>query len=169
MRPAFRTCLLALLILLAGCAAKEQLVAKGAAVPVGVDLSGTWQLRADAQDAVKRGLLSDSALVHVFLETGDSLKLTQTDFGLFVSFDRAVVEEYRFGEHRTVSVGPIEAERVSGWEGRSYVIETLDNDGAKLVESYRLDGAGGQMQRTYKVTYRDDVEAEAVQVFDRAF
>jgi hypothetical protein len=69
---------------------------------------------------------------------GTALKVTQTGSGLFFSFDRSVVEEYRFGENREVEVGAITAERVSGWEGRSYVIETLDKDGAKLIESWQL-------------------------------
>ena len=35
----------------------------------------------------------DKTSVHVFLETGRKLKITQTNDGLFVSFDRSVVEE----------------------------------------------------------------------------
>ncbi|MDH3266901.1 MAG: hypothetical protein OEM25_08050 [Gammaproteobacteria bacterium] len=157
------------MMLVAACAAQEQLLGKSAVVPVGLDLSGTWQLRTDSQEGIRRGLSSDSALVNVFLETGELLKLTQTDFGLFVSFDRSVVEEYRFGEHRTVNVGPIEAERVSGWEGQRYVIETLDKDGAKLIDSYRLVADGVQLMRTFKVTRRDTVQVDVEQVFDRAF
>jgi hypothetical protein len=164
-----QTLLLASLLLIAGCAAKEELLTKSAIVPVGVDLSGTWQLRADSQESVRQGLRSDSAAVNVFLETGDSLKLTQTDFGLFVSFDRAVVEEYRFGEKRTVNVGPIEASRVSGWEGHRYVIETLDDDGAKLIDSYGLTPDGGEMLRAFKIVNGGSVEVDVKQVFDRAF
>ena len=113
-------------------------------MPAGVDLSGLWQLRDDSRDTVARidragveaagGLeeidvarqrnpersrrrSSDGTLVHVFLETGSRLKITQTGYGLFISFDRAIVEEYRFGEKRQISVGPVTADRVSGWEG----------------------------------------------------
>ena len=58
-----------------------------------------------------------AALAQVFLETGANVKLTQTDDGLFISYDRSVVEEYIFGEHRIATVGPISAERASGWRG----------------------------------------------------
>jgi hypothetical protein len=169
MRNILQTLVLALLLLIAGCAGKEELLVKSAMVPIGVDLTGTWQLRADSQEAIRHGLRSDSALVNVFLETGDLLKLTQTDYALFVSFDRAIVEEYRFGEKRTVNVGPIEADRVSGWEGRHYVIETLDDDGAKLVDSYGLSPDGGEMMRTFRVIDGNSVQVDVEQVFDRAF
>jgi hypothetical protein len=169
MRNHLQTLLLALLLLIGGCAAKEELIAKSAMVPIGVDLTGTWQLRADSQEAIRHGLRSDSALVNVFLETGDLLKLTQTDYALFVSFDRAIVEEYRFGEKRTVNVGPIEADRVSGWEGRRYIIETLDDDGAKLVDSYGLSPDGGEMMRTFKIIDGESVQVDVEQIFDRAF
>ena len=59
-------------------------------------------------------------------ETGKSLKVTQTEHGFFVSLDRSVVEEFGFGENRIVTLGPIEAQRVSGWEGATYIVETLD-------------------------------------------
>jgi hypothetical protein len=105
--------------------------------------------------------------VHVFLEIGSALKITQTDDGLFFSFDRSVVEEYRFGENREVSVGPITARRVSGWEGAAYVIETLDDDGAKLMETWRLQREGGVLQRTIVIWKRSDKKLALEQIFDR--
>ena len=181
------------LAFIAGCAAKEVLVAKSA-VAAGNDLSGQWQLREDSQTAAKRirdaefaaaggnepllpreNRYSDQskrgdgggASVHVFLETGRSLKITQTDYGLFVSFDRAVVEEYRFGESREISVGPIIADRVSGWEGSSYVIETLDNNGARLVEAYQLQDSGRSLLRKIKIVEKKITQLSLEQVFDR--
>ncbi len=181
------------LAFIAGCAAKDFLVAKSA-VAAGNDLSGQWQLREDSQTAAKRirdaefaaaggnepllpreNRYSDQskrgdgggASVHVFLETGRSLKITQTDYGLFVSFDRAVVEEYRFGENREISVGPIVADRVSGWEGSSYVIETLDNNGAKLVEAYQLQDAGRSLQRKIAIVEKKITQLSLEQIFDR--
>lgn len=142
---------LAAVLSVVGCAAKEELLAKNANVPTGVNLSGQWQLRSDSEVPARR---IDDALVHVFLETGRALKVTQTDNGLFVSFDRAIVEEYRFGEKRQIHVGPIEAQRVSGWEGLSYVIETLDSDGAKLIETYRLQEDSQSLFRTMKIIYK---------------
>lgn len=185
------TLLITALAILSACVAREELVAKSATVPAGIDLSGLWQLHVDSQDTVKRiseaerkaagggdnsilkpgrrskGSSSKGTFVHVFLETGKSLKVTQNDFGLFISFDRAIVEEYRFGEKRSISVGPILADRVSGWQGNRYVIETLDEDGAKLTETYRLDDNGSKLIRTILIVYRDAGLLDLQQVFDR--
>jgi len=174
------------LAFVAGCAAKEVLVPKSA-VSAGIDLTGQWQLREDSETAAERirdaefaaaggneplvsrknRVSSPSASVHVFLETGNTLKVTQTDFGLFISFDRAVVEEYRFGENREVSVGPITADRVSGWEGSAYVIETLDDNGAKLVEAYQLQDGGLTLQRKIRIVDKKLTQLNVEQVFER--
>ncbi len=185
---------LAALLLVTACASREELLPKSAVTPTGVDLSGTWQLRAENGDTLRRisearreaagdgqGIVlppkgtqsqtrktsSDGTSVHVFLETGSTLKVSQTDFGLFISFDRAVVEEYRFGEKRETNVGPIVADRVSGWDGDVYVIETLDDDGAKLIETYRLDVADGSLVRTITIVHDGVSEVDVDQVFDR--
>ncbi len=179
--------LLALAVLLTACATREVLIPKSPEVPGGVDLSGEWQLSADTAATNREladaefeaaGGLDDllgepsgsrrnqRALVHVFLETGSRLRVTQTDAGLFISFDRAVVEEYRFGEHRPVNVGPVVAERVSGWEEGGYVIETLDREGSKLVERYSL-ADGATLVRRITIFDGDDVEMSVVQRFER--
>ena len=174
--PLQRALVLALL-LLAGCAAQEVLVAKSAAVPPGVDLTGSWRLKDEVSSSPReltnairrtdgvnerrvmetleqtdprmtRPRRARGGLVHVFLTTGRSLRITQTDAGLFLSFDRAVVEEYRFGENREVRVGPVTAQRVSGWEGREYVVETLDRSGMKLTERLSLSADGQTLKRT---------------------
>jgi len=155
---------LGLMLAIGGCGAREVLLTKPATVPTGVDLSGQWLLRdssGSTQPAVRE------TLVHVFLETGTAVKVTQTASGLFISFDRSVVEEYRFGENRTVSVGEITADRVSGWEGSSYVIETLDKDGAKLVDSYRLQDRGQTLNRSISLWSRNQKQLSLEQVFDR--
>jgi len=186
----FPILLMALLAFSSGCATREELIAKSAIVPAGVDLSGRWQLRVESEDTVRRigeaeveaaggrasaGLVkekkrrrsSDGALVHVFLEVGTSLKLTQTEHGLFISFDRSIVEEYRFGEKRVVNVGPIVADRVSGWEGTNYIIETLGEKGGKLIETYVLADGGSSLIRTVTL-YRDgEIQIDIEQVFDR--
>jgi len=105
--------------------------------------------------------------VHVFLETGEALKITQTPDGLFISFDRAIVEEYRFGELREVNVGPVIAQRASGWEGASYVIQTLDNDGVILTEEYRLEDSGTVLIRDILVSKGESKQLDVRQVFDR--
>ena len=154
----------AAMLAIAGCGGGEVLLAKPAAVPAGVDLSGQWLLR-DTSGTTQRD--ARETLVHVFLETGKSVKVTQTNTGLFVSFDRSVVEEYRFGENRTISVGEIKAQRVSGWEGGGYVIETLDKNGAKLIDSYRRDVASDVLIRTIKLWKRNTPQLSLEQVFDR--
>jgi len=182
------------LTLVGGCATREELIAKSAAVPPGVDLSGQWRLRTASQETVRRiedaemkaaggekGIniraqetrrsergSSEGTLVHVFLETGKALKITQTDYGLFISFDRAVVEEYRFGEKRKINVGEVEADRVSGWQENAYIIETLDMDGAKLIETYRLDDGGGTLIRSIVVIENAVRQVDVTQAFDQA-
>lgn len=173
-----------------GCAGKEILQQRSAAAPGGMDLSGRWTLREDsrgtnrrldeAEHAAAGG--SDSifeterdsrsrrrraSLVHVFLESGRDLKITQTDDGLFISFDRAIVEEYRFGEYRSVRVGPVEADRSSGWEQGAYVIETLDDKGSKLYERYQLENSGHLLERQITIFRKGEVELSLVQKFDR--
>ena len=151
-------------MLLSACSSGEVLLSKPATVPVGLDLSGNWVV-SDNSGSSQREVRDLS--VHVFLETGKSVKVTQVETGLFFSFDRSVVEEYRFGENREVSVGPISAARVSGWEGRAYVIETLDDDGAKLIDTYRLQSDGQQLKRTMVIWHHNHKLLSLEQVFDR--
>lgn len=156
--------IIALAMLSGGCGGKKVLIAKPAAVPAGVDLSGQWLLR-DSSGSTQRA--ARETLVYAFFESGKSVKVTQTESGLFVSFDRSVVEEYRFGENRTVSVGEISAERVSGWEGDAYVIETLDKDGVVLSDSYRVDAGKTQLTRTISIVSRNNTRQLSLQqVFD---
>jgi len=106
--------------------------------------------------------------VQVFLETGADVKITQTEDGLFISFDRSIVEEYVFGEHRAASVGPVIAERVSGWDGAAYRIETLDEDGILLTERWYLDAEDQVLRRDVAISEDTDVQFAVTQVFDRA-
>ena len=191
----FKVLSLALLagVLLAACAARVELLPKSALVPAGIDLSGQWRLRTESgqrparpgrgepgirippemstrerqRQSSKRSRTPGAAAVRVFLENGESLKITQTDAGLFISFDRAIVEEYRFGENRLVSVGPIEAQRVSGWQGDRFVIETLDDAGAILAESWQLTGDGKALVRKISLTRRDEIVFSDEQRFDK--
>ena len=162
MTRSLRTVLAASLLLVA-CGSAKVLISKPATVPTGVDFSGSWVLTDTSGTGRHRE--ARELLVHVFFETGKSLKITQTASGLFVSFDRSVVEEYRFGENRRISVGAISAERVSGWEGAAYVIETLDDDGAKLVESWRLQDRGRGLQRNIEVWLKNQQKLSLMQDF----
>lgn len=182
--------------LIAGCGAQEVLIPKSGEPPSAVDFSGHWELRSDADaerrrlnDAIRRtdgidgGVILQPAdvrrdgfllerrdhggLVHVFLEHGRRLKITQTGSAIFISFDRAVVEEFRFGENRDVSVGPVLAHRVSGWEGDTYVVETLDENGMKLTEQFELADGGETLRRTIVLRSSNDESVTVVQEFDK--
>lgn len=197
MRPT-RIAVALLVAALVACGSREVLDTLPATEPAGVDFSGDWTLRGDADaisrritDAIRRTDDADDRIalppartgrppaprssdgrikggfVYVFFENGERLKITQTPDGLFVSFDRAVVEEYRYGEQREIRVGQATAQRVSGWDGRDYVIETLDRNGMKLTERYQLGNDGDSLTR--RITFRSKQgEAETVtQLFRR--
>ncbi len=174
--------------LLAGCASPSPvLMSKSAVVPAGVNLSGTWQLREGAgsmrltvpgdpgilpnltgrQSRSRSAKRSSGTAAQVFLEFGKLLKITQTDEGLFISYDRSVVREYTFGENRIVSVGPIEAARVSGWEDNTYAVETLDDDGTTLFEHWYLDSADDVLVRDIRMQDGEQEKFSLRQFFDR--
>lgn len=156
--------LLVVIAFVAGCGGNEILRTKSAEVPLGLDLSGDWVM-IESTGFSKREVRD--LLVHVFMEEGKTLGVNQTAAGLYLSFDRSVVEEYRFGENREVSVGAISASRTSGWEGDGYVILTLDENGAKLTDTYALQGEGDVLRRRILITYRNDVMLDLEQVFNR--
>ena len=163
---------------------------KSALVPAGVDFSGLWQLRTEggskatwpggAGPGIRIPPVSSTrksgrrasrdktgTSVRVFVENGESLKISQTAEGLFISFDRSVVEEYTFGENRIVSIGPIEAQRVSGWQNGHFVIQTLDEGGTILTESWRLAENGRILVREISETKGDQEKFSALQRFDK--
>lgn len=178
---------LATCVLLSACASRPELEPKGAIVPAGVDFSGRWRLRLEPGSRVFTGndagpgirippansrrapvrRSSRGTSVSLFIENGELLKISQTKAGLFISFDRAVVEEFTFGENRVVSVGPIEAQRVSGWQGVQFVVETLDKDGAILTESWQLESSGKVLVRELSIRKGDKKQFSATQLFDR--
>lgn len=108
------------------------------------------------------------AIVHAFLQTAERLKITQTRLSLFISFSGSIVEEYTFGENRQITLGAVTAARASGWEGRAYVIETLDRDGRKLTERYSLSGAKDKLYREIILREKNGKENVIAQVFDRS-
>jgi len=154
---------LGLCLLLGACSAPEILEPRDGTVPAGTDFSGNWVMREipaaerrrlreaisktdgvddseffrrqqQAQGRSRGGSRSfKGGLVYVFLETGTALKVTQTAHALFISFDRSVVEEFRFGENRSISIGAVVAQRVTGWDGNQLVVETLGKNGMKLT------------------------------------
>jgi hypothetical protein len=186
---------LGLCLLLGACSTPEVLEPRDGTVPAGTDLSGNWVMREvsaaerrriseaiDKTDGIddseyfrrqrsaknrSRGGSFKGGMVYVFLETGTNLKVTQTPHGLFISFDRSVVEEFRFGENRLINVGEIEAQRVTGWEDSQLVVETLGENGMKLTERFLLIDNGNTLQR--RITFRSKKleEESIVQEFDR--
>lgn len=180
-----------LICVLGACSARPVLESKGAAVPAGVNITGYWLAREEVGTAKTRGMTSpDDSLVimsrsqrqqrtrkrrssgvsaQVFLESGDALKITQTDHGIFISYDRSVVEEYTFGENRIISIGPIEAQRVSGWEANSFIVETLDTSGATLVERWHLESGGEVLVRDIYISKDDKQSYSEQQIFDRKY
>jgi hypothetical protein len=170
MMDAFR-CAVAITVvcLLAACVTREVLEPKNPVVQAGIDLSGRWQLQESGAGAARAPARSGkgNSAVSVFLEFGENLKVTQTEFAVFVSFDRSIVEEYRFGENRIISVGPIHANRVSGWESSGYIIETLDEEGDKLIERYRLDTDKDELLRQIIMIVNRETRLDLTQRFVR--
>lgn len=173
-----RLLLSALTTIMLGCSSQEVLEPLPANSANAVDFSGNWTLLSDSAaerkiiDAAISGAVrgnnsrrrsgsgngGNGGLVQVFLETGSELKITQTDEGMFLSFDRSVVEEYRFGENRMISVGAIDAQRVSGWVDDRYVVRSLDKNGMQLTETIWLAGSGNILYREF--LFRDDKNRE---------
>lgn len=182
--------------LLCACGTPEVLLPREAAAPSRIDFSGLWRIRPDEagsavaiNDAIRRtagqrqsrrqqvnsanpralpqsSRGSRAGQAHIFLEIGESLKITQTAHAIFISFDRAIVEEFRFGENRLVNIGEIEAQRVSGWDGDQYVVETLGKNRMKLTERFLLLDGGDTLQRRLIFRSKDLEEVIVVQTFD---
>jgi len=121
----------------------------------------------DDQRGILRSAGSSGGLVHVFLKTGKSLKITQTPYALFISFDRAVVLEYRFGENRPINIGEADAHRVSGWQGDTYIIETLGEKRMKLTDSYSLTDDDNRLIRRITLRSKNMEEFTIIQEFHR--
>jgi len=174
-------------LLLSACGTPPFLESKNAAAPSGVDFSGFWQVRNDTgarrispstgdrdiliptKRTQRSGRQRDrtGASAHIFLEYGNSLKITQTDYGIFISYDRSVVEEFTFGENRLISIGPIEALRASGWVEELFVVETLDDSGTTLYESWGLSNDAAVLVRDVRISKGEAVTFEHQQTFDR--
>jgi hypothetical protein len=176
------------ILFLAGCAASVPVLpGRAGGNPEHVDLTGQWELRGAAalpiqqdqtiyiptirdqrmQQARRNGRRSRGSSVHIFLTTGRHLKVTQTVYALFFSYDRAVVNEYNFGENRTATVGPIEAQRVSGWDGAAFVVETMDREGNRLTERWSLAAGGAVLQRDISIDKGEKNSLSTRQVFER--
>jgi len=182
-------------LLLCACGTPEVLLPRSAAVPAGVDFSGQWKMRPESRrgqprineainrtdgvdnETVMREMMNrqrrggsgetKGGLVGIFLKTGDALKISQTEHGIFISFDRSVTREYRFGENRPINIGQADAMRVSGWETNDYVIETLGEKGMKLTDRYSLSADRRLLTRQITLRSKQMEEVTIVQEFDR--
>ena len=181
------TLVLIAIFAITSCGSRPTLEPRRGGNPEQVDLSGDWVLRtghevpvsheqtiripqgtARRQTELRRTRSerrSAGPTVPLFLVSGRVLKISQTDYGLFFSFDRAVVEEYNFGENRTVSIGPIKARRVSGWEGPVFVVDTMDEDGNVLTERWQLEGE--TLVREIEMSKGEEVSVQRRQEFER--
>ena len=66
-----------------------------------------------------------------------------------------------------VSIGPIEAQRVSGWEANSFIVETLDTSGTVLAERWHLENDDAVLVRDISMS-KDEYETYSEQqTFDR--
>ncbi|WP_156762763.1 hypothetical protein [Woeseia oceani] len=185
-----------LLLALSACGNREVLEPYASANQSTVSLAGNWVLEGDSAAIARElnrairqtdGVRDDrimapprqgrsrsggssraqGGLTYVFFENADALKITQTPSALFISFNRAIVEEYRFGEMRRISVGQAEAQRVSGWDGPDYVVETLDRYGMKISERYSLSSDREKLVREVTFRGRNNESATVVQTFAR--
>lgn len=192
--PAALALVIAALLSAAGCGSRERLLALPRIAPPEADLSGTWRLRGDFDAMMReidrairitdgvdegsllrslgsssqpRGRRDSGGIAHVFLEHAETLEISQTLHAMFVSFGRSVVEEYRFGELRMARVGQAVAQRASGWQGADFVVETLDNEGMKITERYRLLESGLRLRREIVFRSRRLEEVTVTQDFRR--
>ncbi len=169
-RPFVRALIPAALLVLAGCASGLKLPDPSRDFPSDLAFAGDWQrvefreqdrmeperLRVpSSRDASSRASSGPRAKpgrkVRSFLEFGKSLRITQLDSAMLISFDRAIVVEYRYGEHRMTNVGPIAGERTTGFRGESLEIITLDDDGAQMTETWRLQRRGDVLERRVRI------------------
>ncbi len=154
------------LTLLAGCASSLKLPSPSGAFPSEIEFEGDWrrvesreedQMEPDrlnlptSREATSRRTSGPRAKpgrkVRAFLEYGRQLRVTQLDTAVLISFDRSIVREYRYGEHRMTNVGPIVAERTTGFNGDVLEITTLDDAGGLMKESWRVRRNGRQLER----------------------
>lgn len=185
---------IAVLVFASACGSREVLVPYSAEPVEETSFAGFWELNEDSRDVARQlnrairdtadirvdvfppsendparraRIRTSGGLAHVFLENGRSLKVTQTPSAIFISFDRAVVAEFRFGESREISLGEVTAQRVSGWLGSEYVVETLDRNGMKVTERYGLSGGGRTLIRKIVFRGKRKNEATVVETFSR--
>ena len=170
------------LILLTACASNEVLNKLPIKAEAEIDISGRWVFVGDYQSNQKKidkaidqssgiiyrrikttGVFTETqnasskknawGVSHLFFKNAKILRITQTDYALYIDFNRSIVEEYNFGELKKITIGNVNASRSSGWNGTQYQIDTLDNHGMKITEKYTISDDMNILTRS--IVFRD--------------
>jgi|TARA_B110000438_G_scaffold38806_1_gene38617 hypothetical protein len=184
------------IFLLSSCASIEELDKYSNKNTSKTDLNGSWEFIGNFEDnkksiasAVKKtndviyqsikttGVFDRNNLskvkpnsrgvAHLFFENSKKIKITQTNYSLFINFNRSIVEEYSFGEVKKITLGNVIARRSSGWVNNSYRIETLDDYGMKITEEYKLTGSSNNLERMLIFRDRDLNEIRILQIYQK--
>ena len=171
-------------MILISCSTNETLVNFNQDPEEVTNLGGSWEYIAklngqqDLNEAInriigpnnKRNIFSSSAnqqnkrnsdyVAHLFLRDANRIKITQTRYALYIDFNRSIVEEYKNNRIETIELGEIKVQRSSGWQNGYYLIDTLDDRGMKITETYSLVNQNKNLQR--KIILRDKDENEVV-------
>lgn len=196
MRIEFSFLFLFFIFLLSSCASIEELDKYSNKNTSKTDLNGSWEFIGNFEDnkksiasAVKKtndviyqsikttGVFDRNNLskvkpnsrgvAHLFFENTKKIKITQTNYSLFINFNRSIVEEYSFGEVKKITLGNVIARRSSGWVNNSYRIETLDDYGMKITEEYKLTGSSNNLERMLIFRDRDLNEIRILQIYQK--
>lgn len=184
-------CLLCLL-LFSSCASPPDLLAFGQSITADVDLTGSWQRDDTISDAKLPRLESitnatqepdpgrrvpsktkkskgpgAAVLLDGLYLSAKKLRVTQESTAIFVKFDLARVEEYRFGEKRELNVGPIAVLRVSGWEDDRYYIKSITDQHVLIEERYYMSDNGLRLHRDVQIEGKNIPLRTVRQVFNR--
>ena len=196
MRIEFSFLFLFFIFLLSSCASIEELDKYSNKNTSKTDLNGSWEFIGNFEDnkksiasAVKKtndviyqsikttGVFDRNNLskvkpnsrgvAHLFFENSKKIKITQTNYSLFINFNRSIVEEYSFGEVKKITLGNVIARRSSGWVNNSYRIETLDDYGMKITEEYKLTGSSNNLESMLIFRDRDLNEIRILQIYQK--
>jgi len=189
---------LILIFFLSGCAAIEELEKHEVRPSPGIDLNGNWVFLGNFNENKKlitsvinktngviyRGIKTtglfdgksspkikenSQGVAHLFFENTRKIKIIQTKYSLYINFDRSIVEEYSFGELKTIVLGNVKIKRSSGWVKNKdvYRIETLDEYGMKITEEYKVLANKEKLERLLIFRDKDLNEIRVTQIFMR--
>ncbi len=184
------------LIFLTACASNEALNKLPIKSETEINISGRWIFVGDYQSNQKKinkaidrssgiiyrrikttGVFSEVqdtrpkknawGVAHLFFKNAKILRITQTDYALYIDFNRSIVEEYNFGELKKITIGNVSASRSSGWNGIQYQIDTLDDHGMKITEKYTISDDINTLRRSIVFRDKNLHDTEIIQNFKR--